>query len=35
MRKVPIALIFSRLAIGITLVPLSILQVRNYKLVLC
>jgi phosphatidylglycerophosphate synthase len=33
MRKVPIALIFSRLAIGITLVPLSILHIRHYKAV--
>jgi phosphatidylglycerophosphate synthase len=33
MRKVPIALIISRLAIGITLVPLSILQVRHYKII--
>jgi CDP-diacylglycerol--glycerol-3-phosphate 3-phosphatidyltransferase len=33
MRKVPLALIFSRLAIGITLVPLSILQVRHYKII--
>ena len=33
MRKVPIALIFSRLAIGITLVPLSILHIRHYTAV--